>query len=156
MINSTQISVKLSKLPIQQLALAHKFNKHRDVKITACAYLSGFFVMLSKGQNTLGCWASELSCALGEVISQSGLFNKIQYPQVDFTKSLLEDALAKKILGAEHQNLNSHLLKHFERVFVEDSVCVGLPKVLHEIFPGAHSKTILNDRCRIISICRFC
>ncbi len=141
MINSTQISVKLSRLPIQQVALAHKFSKQSDVKITASAYLNGFFVMLSKGQNTIGCWASELSYALGEVISRSGLSNKIQYPQVDFTKSLLEDVLAKKILGAQHKSLNSHLLKHFERVLVEDSVCISLPKVLHEIFPGAHSKT---------------
>jgi len=141
MINSTQISVKLSRLPIQKLALACKFNVHVDVKITSTAYVYSFFKMLSKGQNTLSCWSGELSCVLAKVVSKSGLVNKLQYPQVDFAKKLLEELLARKTFTGSSKHLRSCLLSHFECVFVEDSVCLSLPKVLHEIFPGSYSKT---------------
>ena len=72
MINSTQISVKLSRLPIQQLALICKFSVHANVKITSLAYVCSFFMMLSKGQNTLRCWSGELSCILNKVVSKKG------------------------------------------------------------------------------------
>lgn len=148
MINSTQISVKLSELPIQKLALTHKFNIHRDVKITPSAYLLGFFMMLSNGQHTLSCWAGEVSCALGKAISKSGLSNKIQYPQVDFVKNLLEEALFHKVLP-DDRDLHSELFSDFGRVFLEDSVCLRLPRVLHEVFPGSHSKMGATATARI-------
>lgn len=141
MINSTQISVKLSKLPIEELALSCKFNIHADVKITGMAYVFSFFMMLSRGQNTLTCWSSEMSCLLKRVVSKSGLINKLQYRQVNFAKQLLKEGLSRKICVQRSKHLKSNLLSRFNRVLVEDSVCLSLPKVLHDIFPGAHSRT---------------
>lgn len=151
MINISQISTKLEELPIEELANQTNFCVHKDNELSAKGFLIGFFLMLTSGShnNTLNCWAEQVSLFLKRVFSPSALSNKLQYPQLDFVDALLKQVLQKQLYQGTLAPLRSGPLVTFPRVFLEDSMCVKLPKNLFSIFPGAHSKTGLAATARI-------
>lgn len=142
MVNTSQISAKLSSLPIEEIANETKFSVHSDNELDAASLAMGFFIMLSKGTNTIGAWTIEVSKLLKRVFSKSAISAKSQYRQLDFFKVLLSHILVKQVKEhAMHHGKQAHLLASFGRVLVEDSMCFKLPKTLASIFPGPHSST---------------
>jgi len=153
MINRAQISTKLDQLPIEALANQTNFSVHQDNELTARGFIMGFFVMITTGTNTLNSWAEKVSLILKRIFSKSAISAKLQYRQLDFVTALLEHVLRNQLYQGHVEHLSSNLLSTFSRVFVEDSMCVKLPRNLAKAFPGAHSKTgeaaTARVQCRI-------
>ena len=140
MINTTQISAKLSSLPIEEISNETNYSVHADNELDALSMTMGFFVMLSKGTNTIGAWTLEVSKLLKRVFSKSAISAKLQYRQLEFFKELLSHVLVKQTKEhSMHHGIKEQLLAPFRRVLVEDSMCFKLPKNLAAIFPGPHS-----------------
>lgn len=136
-----QISTKLDKLPIEEIALRTNFSVHSDNQITAKSFLLSFFLMINTNANTLFSWTNQLSILLQKVFSISGLRSKLSYRHVGFAETLLEECLKHELFNVSNNALSSDLLSFFNRVLVEDSTCIKLPDNLAHIFRGAHSKT---------------
>ena len=136
-----QISTKLDKLPIEEIALCTNFSVHSDNQITAKSLLLSFFMMINTNANTLFSWTNQLIILLQKVFSISGLRSKLSYRQVDFAEALLKECLKQELFKASNDDLSSDLLSFFNRVLVEDSTCIKLPDNLASIFRGAYSKT---------------
>ena len=66
-----QISTKLDKLPIEEIALRTNFSVHSDNQITAKSFLLSFFLMINTNANTLFSWTNQLSILLQKVFSIS-------------------------------------------------------------------------------------
>lgn len=139
MLTTREILPKLSKLPIELIGAAHEFNIHADSKITATNFVMSFFLMISQNNCTLKDWAIELSKVVKRVFSRGIIQAKLQYRQVDFVKALLKEVLQKQVYQTSIEQLSSNLLSSFNRVLLEDSMCLKLPSNLSNFFPGAHS-----------------
>lgn len=141
MINTKQISKKLLEIPIEEIAATHNFSIHKDAKITATSFVLGFFLMIKLNSNTLKDWAIEVSSLLGQVFTDNAIQSKLQYPQLDFAKNLLNEVINRQMNGVGIKKWSVPLLSAFNKVYIEDSMCMKLPKNLATTFPGAHSKT---------------
>lgn len=141
MINRTQISTKLEELPIEELANETGFSVHADSKLSARLFVLSFFAMASKGNTTIKCWAIELSKLVQRVFNRSAISSKLQYRHLPFVQALLKHVLNKQMYqGSISKSLKSDLLTPFNRVLVEDSMCVSLPSNLAGVLPGSYSK----------------
>lgn len=141
MINRTQILAKLEELPIEELANETGFSVHANPRLSARLFVMGFFAMASKGKTTLKCWAIEVSKLVHRVFPSSAISSKLQYRHLGFVEALLKHVLDKQIYQAGISKLlQSDLLVPFNRVLIEDSMCVALPANLASVLPGSHSK----------------
>jgi len=136
---ASQIMPKLSELPMELLSAESQFNIHTDSKITATDFVMSFFLMIGENSCTLKDWAIALSKCVKQVFSKGAIQAKLQYRQVDFAKSLLKHTLEKQVYQTSIKDLSSTLLSSFNRVLVEDSMCLKLPSNLSNFFPGSHS-----------------
>lgn len=148
MINKRQISTKIASLPIEELSLSNNFNTHADAKLKARLFVLGFFMMIKQGENTLAGWALQISKLSKSIFSKSAIHAILQFRQLAFAKALLEQALSNAYQG-QKERLPTSLFDFFNRVFVEDSMCVKMPKNLFTAFPGSHSKTGVAATARI-------
>lgn len=132
-----QISRILSRIPIDSIAFESGFIRRRDYIIDPLNFLLSFFHMMSKNVYSQQNWARILSLMLGQTISSQALQKKLTFRHVRFAKMFLEHvlsySLSKTSLGGQN------LLKKFNCVFVTDSTCLSMPKILRKIFPGSHS-----------------
>lgn len=149
MINNHQISTKLALLPIEELSAITKFTIHSDAKLSAKLLVLGFFMMIKQGENTLEGWALQVSKLAQKIFSKSVINAVLQFRQVAFAKSLLETAIEKAYYRGQNKTLRINLFHSFNRVFIEDSMCVKMPPNLFTAFPGSHSKTGLAATARI-------
>lgn len=141
MISKEQISKKLSSLSIEDLSAAYGFNIHSDSSVSATDFLVSFWLMFSTGKNNLKAWAIELSKVVDRVFSKGIIHSKLQIRQSDFVQKVLKTAVRKVVYENGIYGLSSELLSPFNRVLLEDSMCVKLPSNLASIFPGSYSKT---------------
>jgi len=74
---------------------------------------------------------------MGRTISSQALQKKLTFRHVRFAKLFLEHvlsySLSKTPIGGQG------ILKKFNRIFVTDSTCLSMPKILQNIFPGSHT-----------------
>ena len=133
-----QISEIISKLPIHSLVLESGFIRRCDYKIDSVNFLLSFFDMMSTNVFSLSNWAKTLSIFLQQTISSQALQKKLTFRHVGFAEKFLEVASSYSLSNAPigYQGL----LSSFNSVFVTDSSCLSMPKILNEVFPGSHSK----------------
>lgn len=141
MIYKNQISKKLANLPIESLSKELGFIKHSGRSAKAEFFIHSFFIMLSKGTNSLVDWAKELSILTKQIWTKGAIHSKLQAPKEVFFEKLLSLAISKSMETQPSKVLKSKLLTFFPRVFVEDSMCCSLPRNLFASFRGAHSTT---------------
>jgi hypothetical protein len=141
MIYKNQISKKLANLPIESLSKTTGFIKRKNHCIKAGDFILSFFVMLSKGNNSLVDWAKELSILTTQILTKGAIHSKLQPAKEAFFEQLLSMAISKSMETPSSDAIKNNLLTSFKRVFVEDSMCCSLPRNLFESFRGAHSTT---------------
>jgi len=146
-INKDKITKKLSKLEIEEGSKATKFIKRKDGKIDGEAYLVGFFMMLLSGGNTLLHWSLQI-CKLidGLTLSEQGLERKLSFRHELFAKWLLIKSLQTQLRGCFDEEgilefkKEAELLNCFNRVLLQDSTCINVPKNLAPYFPSSYTK----------------
>ncbi len=141
MINKEQMSQKLATLSIEALAAKYNFGIHAEGLVKATDFILSFWLMFTSGKNTLKDWAIEWSKIAGHVFSKGLIHSRLQIRQRDFVEAVLKSAMGKAIYEGGIEGLSSSLLSSFNRVFIEDSMCLNLPSNLSKAFPGAFSKT---------------
>jgi len=134
-----KITELISKLPIHSLALETDFIKRGDYKIDPVSFLVSFFVMVSTKDFSLPEWAKTLSIYLQQTISSQALHKKLTFRHVRFAERFLELAVVYSMSNTPKDYRG--LLDSFNDVYVTDSSCLSMPKILNEVFPGSHSKT---------------
>ena len=151
MIDMSQISEKLSPFAISQQAKDKKFTLRSGGKIEALAFIQSFLLMMQKGDNTLKAWAETLSFVMDNetTISDVAIHGKLQFRHIDFFESLLENVINEQIIKKAPENLKTQLLEPFNRVFLEDSTCLNLPKNLAKYFPGPGESSTARIQYRI-------
>jgi len=132
--NIHKVKQKLEAFPLEELAHQTRFIKTNSYKITPLAYALSFIEMVLTGVNTLEVWASRIARMTGNLISVQGLQNRIQYPQVDFCRKLLELTISQQVNWGTDQLKTNELLDRFENVYLEDSTCVTLPESSFDFF----------------------
>lgn len=140
-INPEQISKKLSSISIDQIALSKKFTLRRGGKIDAKNFVLSFFLSIQGQNHSFTKWAQQLSLLIKETISYNAIKKAQKKLRVDFARALLDTALSSQIKDSKLSKWKTEYLDHFKRVFIEDSTCISLPKILYKFFPGAYSKT---------------
>lgn len=146
-INKDKITKKISKLDIEEGSKATNFIKRKDGKIDGETYIMGFFMMLLSGGNTLLNWSLQI-CKLidGLTLSEQGLERKLSFRHELFAKWLLIKSLQTQLQGGfdEESMLEfkkeAELLNCFNRVLLQDSTCVNVPKNLASFFPSSHTE----------------
>jgi hypothetical protein len=158
-INKDKITKRLSKLDIEKGSYATKFIKRRDGKINGELYVASFFFMILSGGTTLYNWTLQL-CRLvdGLKLSEQGLERKLEFRQVNFAKWLLSKSLRTQlntVVSSSKGNKPEELektaldLKHFNRVLLQDSTCINVPKNLADFFPSSFVKQGKSATARI-------
>jgi len=98
--------------------------------------------MLMQSSNfTLLNWAQEIASLNLTTISSQGLNKKLTFRHIPFVEALLKRVLKISIGNELKEKMQATLFKSFNRVFVEDSSCIKLPRSLAAFFKGAHSRT---------------
>lgn len=148
--NVSAITKKLSTFPIEEIAAHHRFNLRNDAKVGLLSFVGSFFLSLSQG-HSLRTWASCLSYFLpkGESLSKAGLQKRFGKRQLNAVKAFLEELITSRVEPLLEQSQSKGLLGFFERVWVEDSVCMKLNPALACLFPGSYSKNGPTATARI-------
>ena len=133
-----QISDKISKLPIDQLAIESGFQKRKSKKIDAVGFVAGFFMMLQLQGNSLRDWAIAIGYFTGNLVSKQGLNKKLQFRHEAFAYQLLNAAIRQSLKTKKYLD-GTELFAFFKKVYLEDSSCFKLPSNLASFFPGPHS-----------------
>lgn len=153
-ITKSKITKRLAKLDIEKGSYITKFIKRRDGKISAELYVVSFFMMILSGGTTLYNWTLQL-CRLvdGLKISEQGLERKLEFRHLEFSKWLLFRSLKTQLstLPASKQEVKEKILdlKHFNRVLLQDSTCVNVPKNLANFFPSSFVKKGKSATARV-------
>jgi hypothetical protein len=149
-INKSKITKKLLAFDIEKGSKATNFIKRKDAcpetsvgKIDGETYLTGFFMMLLSGGNTLLHWTLQM-CKLvdGLTLSEQGLERKLSFRHELFAKWLLIKSLQAQLRGGfdesnmEEFKKEAKLLNCFNRVLLQDSTCVNVPSNLAVFFPA--------------------
>ena len=135
--NISKVKEKLEQLPLDELATQTRFIKRRGYKISPIAYVLAFVQMFVNGLHTLEVWASGIAKLTGHLISPQALQNRIQYPQVDFCKQILNQLIIAQLKVCQTKQAYCELLAPFDEVILEDSTCITLPRSAHPFFPGS-------------------
>lgn len=155
-INRDKITKKLSKLDIEIGSKSTKFIKRKDGKINGELYVTSFFMMLLSGGTTLYNWTLQL-CRLvdGLTFSEQGLERKLEFRHEKFAKWLLIHSLQVQLReeldkdGVDKLEDSASDLKYFNRVLLQDSTCINVPKNLAEFFPSSFVKNGASATARI-------
>jgi hypothetical protein len=139
--SSKVISSKLKEIKINKIAKQTLFQKGHAQKISPLNFLVGFFLMaFSNGRNTLEGWAGKISFLTGGTLSRQAIFKKMNERQIEFLKSVLSNAIDAVInKGEKFREITPKLkvmLRKFKNIYLEDSTCIQLNKVLSRFYPG--------------------
>ncbi len=133
-----QISKLLSRIPINSLAVSTGFVKRSDFKIDPSDFVHSFFDLMSNSCFSLHSWALSLSVLLEDTVSTQAIQGKLSFRHAAFTKQLLRYCINLRP-GSSLTNQPS-FLDSFNNVYLGDSTCLALPKVLKDIYKGSHTK----------------
>lgn len=157
-INKDEITKRLARLDIEKGSYATKFIKRKDGKITAELYVVSFFLMVLSGGTTLYNWTLQLCRLVDRLkISEQGLERKLEFRHLEFAKWLLSSSLHVQLNSIIHTKEENNGkpekqaldLKHFNRVLLQDSTCVNVPKNLADFFPSSFVKNGKSATARI-------
>jgi len=148
-INSERISGKLSEFPIEEISFLTCFQVRHESKITGLSFLLGFFLMICKGHSSLKNWALQVSRLSGELVTAQAIQGRLQFRHQKFAEVLLAKVLKNQIEKSQAIHIPVRVLKGFNKVYLEDSTTIGLPKGLSEFFPGSKNQFGLSSNVRI-------
>ena len=132
-----EITKKLGGIPVEELSFSTGFEKHTGNKITGALFVESFFKMIQQGNNTVEDWAGKLYEISGDKVSSQSIQDKLQFPHITFSESLLFQAIHQQELGGQRLKSHSSLLDGFKNVLLEDSTTISLPDMLLEHFKGS-------------------
>lgn len=149
-VNKKSIEGKLECLKIEHYAKADGFYKSKPKKIKVSDLLLSFFIMAMPGQNTFSFWAQSLSRLIGETVSKTGVWKRVNKALVAVLKSVLEEAFKQ---GLSEQSLFPHkkdsVFATFSDVHFQDSSIISLPDELHCHYKGSVSNGKQKSSIRI-------
>lgn len=139
--SSKVISSKLKEIKINKIAKQTLFQKGHAQKISPINFLMGFFLMaFSKGAMTLEGWAGKISFLTGGTLSRQAIFKKMNERQIEFLKGVLARAIDSVMDKGNHLKEKAsrikEMLRKFKNIYLEDSTCIQLDKLLSEFYPG--------------------
>lgn len=137
--NLLQIKEKIGEQAILSIARESGFEMRKPRKIDGLSFLVGFFMMMEHGKTGLSDWARYIGRLTHQFVSKQGLQKKLQFRQEAYARNLLTHVVKQTTRGWGHKDIA--LFKLFNKVFIEDSTCLGLPRNLSAFYPGPHSKT---------------
>ncbi len=136
MINIAQITANFNKLPIEEIAKDSGFIKIVK-KLTGIGLVLSFFESLASDS---GCktsiWVQKLSVQIGEPLTKSGFNKRLGWLCVKFCQELLAVSIRYSLTQSSQWRSDAKWFKHFNRVFIEDSTAIKLPKLLYSIYVG--------------------
>ena len=96
--------------------------------------------MQQEDRFSLASWAARIADDLpnGETLSKQALAKRLQLGREAFGQALLEKVMLH-CRGHQDQAAKSVLFKGFNKVLLEDSMCMGLPDNVSPFIPGPHS-----------------
>lgn len=141
MLNKKQIYNKLHSVSIDDIARQTGFTARVGGKITPMNFVLSFFLSIQLEKHNFGTWAEQLGALIKETFSYNGLKKAQNTARAKFAKALLSSTINKQLSSKGSIKFKTALLAQFNRVFIEDSTCIKLPKHLYKFFPGAFSKT---------------
>lgn len=141
--NVAQIKKKLGEQAILSIAKESGFEIRQPRKIDGVSFLVGFCMMMQLGLTCLSDWARAIENLTGEYVTKQGLQKKLQFRQEAFVRRLLMHIIKQSAKGRGYKDVA--LFKAFNKVYVEDSTCLSLPRNLAGLYPGPHSKN--NEPC---------
>lgn len=138
-IHQSKIRKLLDSFDIQSLAYLTHFNIRRSGKISPFDLLFSFFLLVQSKCYSLRQWSLFLSFVSKQPISFQAISKRLNSRTLDFIKSFLNEALLKNILKKSCFH-NIGISANFNRILIEDSTCINLPRQLHSAFPGSKNQ----------------
>ena len=135
-ISIEQVKEKISFIKLEQLAKHSAFQKRKARKIDIISLMSGFWMMMNQGEHSLSIWSRCISLFCGKRVSKQALDKRLRTAS-DFGEQLLSRVL--EVLVPSKNGPTSPIFSSFNRVYVEDSSTISLPKSLANIFPGSRN-----------------
>jgi Transposase DDE domain len=149
MINIAQIKTKFLKLPIEKIGYESGFIQIEN-KLTALSFVLGFFESYSNtGEVKTSLWAQNISHIIGQVISIQGLSKRLGYKCIAMCEQILSSALSYSLSKVAQLHLQGGCFGHFSKIYLEDSTCLKLPKLLYSTFGGGSNQKESYALCRI-------
>ena len=152
-VNIEQVKQKISKLPIEELAKSSGFQKRKPKKIDAKSFVLGFFLQCQTGKWSLKHLAIKISLLIGQTVSKQSVEKKLSFRHELFAKQLLEYVVNEQARDSLKIDKHIDLLSTFNKVFVQDSTCLNLPRNVSEFYPGAHSPIGKENATARIQLC---
>lgn len=121
---------------INKIGRQSRFEQRKAKKISPYHFVFGFLLSCFTGKCTFREWALQIGSLTGMPVSKQGVFDRLGAEATDFARQLVE----KVLLRQSSTCFASNLFALFDRVLLQDSTTLRLPKVLSTIFPG--------NRCR--------
>ncbi len=105
-------------------------------EITPIKFLTGFFMMASKGINTYEQWAKEIGKAdkKKKGVTKQAIWDRMTSGAVNFAKLVLQEKMTEQFKYI-HQRTGG-IFAAFKNVYLQDSTYLSLPDELVKDFPG--------------------
>lgn len=155
-LTGSKIKKKVSNINFEKGSKITEFIKRKGGKVTAELYVTSFFFMLLSKENTLFQWTMHMARLVDKFkLSEQGLERKLQIRHEKFAKWLLFKCLQLELSKELEETTTKELgqtglkLESFNRVLLQDSTCINVPKNLAKIFPSSYTKSGKSATARI-------
>jgi len=140
--NLSSISEKISRLNLYELGLQSGFIRSTPQKIYPTDFVLSFMLCIGYLRISLSDWANKLMLLTNISVSKQAIDQRTAGPRhVKFAFSVLQSSLLEQLSKTELQAEESAMLTPFNRLVVQDSSCIKLPRCLWTLYEGSHSKT---------------
>ena len=139
---------KLTTKTINKIARVHKYLKRNTGKISPRNLIIGFMIMVSRHRNTYTDWVTEIGILENTTITKQSLCERMQPETESFIKAVVEKQLSEKIQFFEKKKIHG-ILRHFNKVMIDDSTTLHLPDELAEYYPGNVSRGVKKSQAKI-------
>lgn len=131
------LSARLKKLKINQLAIDCGFKKRNSGKIKAIDLINCFFSASNTVQFSLNSWADQLSRCCKIKLSKQAVFYRVNSTFIDLLKSILEKAILE-----QNKYKKRDPNRRFTNVYFHDGTALKLPDSLRTFYKGNYSRGV--------------
>lgn len=118
------------------MAKKHEVTKRKPKKITPINFILSHWQLVSKNIFSYDNWAVQLGLLTNQKVSGQAIWKRMNRKMVNLVKDLLKKSFIQK----QGDFIETRLFEHFNQVYIQDATHFALPAVLHELFPGSHSR----------------